>query len=45
MTLKAYSSTWKQYENLMVIAIESAIDEASKAIKKYAKQTYKDAKI
>jgi len=43
MTLKAYDCTWKKYEKLMDMAIESAIDEASKAIKKYKKQTYMDA--
>lgn len=43
MTLKAYECTWKQYEKLMVIAIESAIDKAAKWIKEYKKQTYKDA--
>ena len=26
MTLKAYDRTWKQYEKLMILAIESAID-------------------
>ena len=41
MTLKAYDSTWKQYENLMVIALEMAIKAASDAIKLYKKQTYK----
>ena len=45
MTLKAYTSTWKQYENLMVIALEMAIKEAGDAIEKYVKQTYEDAKI
>jgi hypothetical protein len=32
-----YRKTWKQYENLMTLALESAIDEASKAIEKYKK--------
>jgi hypothetical protein len=36
--------TWKQYEKLMVMAIESAIDEASKSIEKYKKNTYKELK-
>ena len=43
MSLKAYDCTWKKYEKLMDMAIESAIDEASKAIKKYKKLTYMDA--
>lgn len=41
MTLKAYDSTWKQYENMMVIAIEVAIKSAAKAISKYKKLTFK----
>ncbi|WP_151753045.1 hypothetical protein [Acinetobacter soli] len=43
MTLKAYDGTWKQYEKLMCLAIESAIDAASKAVEKYKRNTYKDA--
>jgi len=42
MTLKAYDGTWKQYEKLMTLAIDSAIDEAAKAIKKHKKNTYKE---
>lgn len=42
MTLKAYDCTWKQYEKLMALAIDSAIDEAAKAIRKYKKNTYKE---
>lgn len=42
MSLDCYRMTWKQYENLMTLAIESAIDEASKAIKTYKKNTYKE---
>ncbi|MCL6243800.1 hypothetical protein M5F04_04325 [Acinetobacter sp. ANC 7200] len=45
MTLKAYDCTWKQYENLMVIALESAIDGAAKTIDAYRKKTYKESKI
>ena len=45
MTLKAYTSTWKQYENLMVIALEIAIRDASEAVEKYRNQTIEDAKI
>ncbi len=44
MTLKAYESTWQQYEKLMVLALESAIDSAAKAIEVYRKKTYKEAK-
>jgi hypothetical protein len=44
MTLKAYDCTWKQYENLMVIALESAIDSAAKTIEVYRKKTYKESK-
>ena len=39
-----YRKTWKQYENLMVLALESAIDSASKAIDLYKKNTYKELK-
>lgn len=42
MTVDNYRMTWKTYERLMVMAIESAIDEASKAIEKYKKNTYKE---
>jgi hypothetical protein len=42
MSVDNYRKTWKGYENLMVIAIESAIDEASKAIELYKKNTYKE---
>ena len=45
MTLKAYDRTWKQYEKLMILALESSIDSASKAIDKYRKNTLRDAKI
>ena len=41
MTLKAYDATWKQYENLMIIALEMAIKDASDAIELYKKNTYK----
>ena len=44
MTLKAYACTWEQYEKLMTLALESAIDDASKAIEKYRKNTYKEFK-
>jgi len=42
MTQNVYRLTWKPYEIMMSIAIESAIDEASKAIEKYKKNTYKE---
>lgn len=44
MSSNVYRLTWKAYENLMVMAIESAIDEASKAIELYKKNTYKEMK-
>ena len=42
MTTNVYRLTWKSYEDLMSLALESAIDEASNAIKKYKKNTYKE---
>ena len=42
MTVDNYRKTWKPYEAMMEIAIESAIDEASKAIEMYKKNTYKE---
>ncbi|WP_180073735.1 MULTISPECIES: hypothetical protein [unclassified Acinetobacter] len=42
MTTNVYRLTWKPYEDLMSLALESAIDEASNAIKKYKKETYKE---
>ena len=42
MSDEQYRKTWKQYENLMCLALESAIDEASQAIQKYKKNTYKE---
>ena len=44
MTLKAYDSTWRQYENLMVIALEVSIKTAAKAVENYRKNTYKELK-
>lgn len=41
ISVENYRKTWKPYEIMMNIAIESAIDEASKAIKMYKKETYK----
>jgi len=40
MNVDNYRMTWKQYEKLMIIAIESAINEASKSIEQYKKNTY-----
>lgn len=42
MDAECYRKTWKPYENLMVLAIENAIDEAAKTIKSYRKNTYKE---
>lgn len=42
MTAENYRKTWKQYENLMSLSLESAIDEAGNAIEKYKKNTYKE---
>lgn len=44
MSESSYRQTWKSYENLITMAIESAIDEASKSIEKYKKDTYKALK-
>lgn len=45
MTLKAYDSTWRQYENMMVIALETSIKCASETIEKYKKNTYKEERM
>ena len=45
MSVECYRKTWKSYENLMTMSIESAIDEAAKAVEKYRKNTYKDMKV
>ncbi|MDH1725027.1 hypothetical protein N5E37_02295 [Acinetobacter johnsonii] len=42
MPANIYRQTWKPYENLMVIALEMAIKEASEAIDKYRRATYKE---
>ncbi|WP_335953748.1 hypothetical protein [Acinetobacter higginsii] len=42
MSVNAYRQTWKPYENLMSMAIESAIDEAAKSVEKYRKETFKE---
>ena len=41
MSEEVYRKTWKPYEKLMVLSLESAIDEASSTIAQYKKQTYK----
>lgn len=45
LSLKAYDRTWKQYENMMIIALETSIKCASNAIEKYKKITYKELKV
>ena len=42
MSLSVYRHTWKPYENLMVIALEMAIKEASDAIDEYRRATYSE---
>lgn len=42
MTQNSYRLTWKQYENMMIIALETSIKCASDAIEKYRKNTYKE---
>lgn len=45
MGVDSYRMTWKQYEKLMTLAIESAISEAGKAIVVYKRNTFKEIKI
>ncbi|OTG81777.1 hypothetical protein [Acinetobacter sp. ANC 4648] len=45
MDSEAYRKTWKQYENLMVIALETSIKCASGAVEKYRKNTYRELKV
>ena len=45
LTLKAYDRTWKQYENMMFIALETSIKCAAEAVERYRKNTYREAKI
>ncbi|MNZ00022.1 hypothetical protein D3C78_166010 [compost metagenome] len=42
MTTENYRKTWKGYEKLMTIAIESAIHEAARVIDIYRKNTFKE---
>ncbi|NHB57007.1 hypothetical protein G9F32_03030 [Acinetobacter sp. 194] len=44
MTTEQYRKTWKPYENMMIIALETSIKCASEAIEKYKKNTYKEVK-
>lgn len=44
MDAEVYRKTWKSYEDLMVLALESAIQEANDALGEYKKETIKDAK-
>ena len=44
MDVEAYRKTWKQYENMMVIALEMAIKDAGEAVENYRKNTYKEMK-
>ena len=44
MDVEVYRKTWKQYENMMVIALEMAIEDAGEAIETYRKNTYKEMK-
>ncbi|MBF7685932.1 hypothetical protein I2F17_08900 [Acinetobacter sp. B10A] len=45
MTTNVYRLTWKPYENLMTLALESAIEEANKTMGEYKKETIKEAKL
>lgn len=42
MNAEQYRKTWRCYENLMVIALEMAIKNASSTIQKYRKNTFKE---
>lgn len=44
MTVNVYRLTWKPYENLMVLALESAIEEADQMMGEYKKETLKEVK-
>ena len=44
MTANVYRLTWKSYENLMTLAMESAIEEANQMMVEYKKETVKEAK-
>lgn len=42
MDCEAYRKTWKKYESLMVIALETSIKCAAVSVDEYRKMTYKD---
>ena len=44
MSEDAYRVSWKKYENLMSLALESSIDCASKAVEKYKQNTFIELK-
>ena len=44
MDVEVYRKTWKQYENMMVIALEMAIKDAGEVVETYRKNTYKEMK-
>ncbi|WP_023269668.1 hypothetical protein [Acinetobacter gyllenbergii] len=45
ISVDSYRMTWKPYEKLMTLAIESAISEAGKSIDDYKRNTFKEIKI
>lgn len=42
MSVDQYRKTWRQYENMMVIALETSIKCASETVAKYRKKTQKE---
>lgn len=44
MSVDAYRMSWKKYEDMMVIALETSIKSAGKSIEKYKHKTYIEAK-
>ena len=44
MSEDAYRVSWKKYENMMVIALETSIKCASTAVEKYKKNTFIELK-
>ena len=45
MDTEIYRKTWRPYEDLMVLALNSAIDEANQVMGAYKKQTLSESKI
>lgn len=45
MSADVYRMTWKPYEKLMQLALESAIAEADDTIREYRKETYKELQL